>query len=354
MDGFDPKTSFGYEVSKRYNTHARGDEEETIAFLARLAGQQGALEFAIGAGRIALPLTKAGVHVDGIELSRDMVDRMREKPGGNAIEVVIGDMSRVTTGCSYGLVYLVYNTIGNLLTQDDQVRCFQNAARHLTRDGAFVLECRVPTAPSRPGPDRGPVVPPGTAGPRWASLWPWSVARAPARLAGTGAGRGSWSVRQKKGSDLARSVREGAVRGSHPGEQLGLLLVPVLHTHHDGDHRQARADGDAHRRPQHAWPYRSRGLRAGRLSPVRCPVGPNGVGFPSGYPARPVRHRVHRVGPGPPAPAKVLNPSLDPPCITTAEGYFEASKPGVRNGSRSGGWARCWQDPSLSTYPARG
>jgi hypothetical protein len=65
--------------------------------------------------------------------------------------VTMGDMSRVTTGRSYGLVYLVFNTIGNLLTQDDQVRCFQNAAKHLTGDGVFVLECRVPTAPSRPG-----------------------------------------------------------------------------------------------------------------------------------------------------------------------------------------------------------
>jgi hypothetical protein len=60
-------------------------------------------------------------------------------------------MSQVGTGRTYGLVYLVYNTIGNLLTQDDQVRCFENAARHLTDDGVFVLECRVPTAPSRPG-----------------------------------------------------------------------------------------------------------------------------------------------------------------------------------------------------------
>jgi hypothetical protein len=84
-------------------------------------------------------------------MSRHMVDRMREKPDGNNVEVTIGDMSRVTTGRTYGLVYLVYNTIGNLLTQDDQVRCFENAARHLTDDGVFVLECRVPTAPSRPG-----------------------------------------------------------------------------------------------------------------------------------------------------------------------------------------------------------
>jgi SAM-dependent methyltransferase len=151
MEGFDPAASFGSGVSKRYDRGLRGDEAETVAFLARLAGQRAALEFAIGTGRVALPLRAAGVPVDGIELSQDMVDRMREKPGGGEIEVTMGDMSRAGTGRSYGLVYLVYNTIGNLLTQDDQVRCFANAARHLAAGGAFVLECRVPTAPSRPG-----------------------------------------------------------------------------------------------------------------------------------------------------------------------------------------------------------
>src|SRR6516165_496908 len=151
MEGFHPQNSFGYEVSQRYDTHPRGDEAETVAFLARLAGRSDALEFAVGTGRIALPLTQAGVRVDGIELSQNMVDRMREKPEGNAIDMTIGDMSRVTTGHTYGLVYLVYNTIGNLLTQDDQVRCFQNAARHLAPGGVFVVECRIPTAPARPG-----------------------------------------------------------------------------------------------------------------------------------------------------------------------------------------------------------
>jgi len=151
MLGFDPRQSFGYEISKRYDTSPRGDEEETAACLARLAGRRDALEFAVGTGRIALPLRAAGVRVDGIEQSQDMVDRLREKPGGDAIEVTIGDMSRVATGRSYGLVYLVYNTIGNLLTQDDQIRCFQNAARHLTPEGVFALECRVPVAPARPG-----------------------------------------------------------------------------------------------------------------------------------------------------------------------------------------------------------
>ncbi len=152
MQAFDPTTSFGHDESMRYDTvDTRGDEDQTVDFLARLAGQGHALELAVGTGRIALPLRAAGVPVDGIEMSRHMVDRMREKPGANDVEVAVGDMSRVSTGRTYGLVYLVYNTIGNLLTQDDQVRCFENAARHLTDGGVFVLECRVPTTPSRPG-----------------------------------------------------------------------------------------------------------------------------------------------------------------------------------------------------------
>lgn len=150
MDGFAPETSFGYELSKRYDGYLRGDEEETVAFLARVARGRDALEFAVGTGRIALPLARAGVRVEGIELSQDMVDRMREKPGSDQINVIVGDMSRVRTGRSYGLVYLVFNTIGNLLTQDDQVACFQNAARHLRPGGAFVVECRIPVAPARP------------------------------------------------------------------------------------------------------------------------------------------------------------------------------------------------------------
>ena len=151
MEGFDPKTSFGHETSRRYDAlETRGDEQQTVAFLLRLAGGRDALEFAIGTGRIALPLKRAGVHVDGIEQSEHMVDRMREKPDGHNVRVIIGDMAHASMGHTYGLVYLVYNTIGNLLTQDDQVRCFKNAARHLTDNGVFVLECRVPAAPTRP------------------------------------------------------------------------------------------------------------------------------------------------------------------------------------------------------------
>ena len=145
-------TSSGLDESMRYDLKdTRGDEQQTVACLARLAGQCKALELAIGTGRIALPLAAAGVSVDGIEMSRHMIERMREKPGGGAITVTTKDMSRVGTGRTYGMVSLVYNTIGNLLTQVDQVRCFQNAARHLDDDGVFVIECSVPTAPARPG-----------------------------------------------------------------------------------------------------------------------------------------------------------------------------------------------------------
>src|SRR5689334_16831089 len=126
MEGFDPIAAFGRDASLRYDAEGglRGDEEQTVRLLKRHAGHRAeALEFAVGTGRIALPLARAGVKVDGIEASTDMVDRLREKPGGDGLDVTVGDMSRVITGRRYPLVYLVFNTIGNLLTQDDQVRC---------------------------------------------------------------------------------------------------------------------------------------------------------------------------------------------------------------------------------------
>jgi SAM-dependent methyltransferase len=144
MDGFDPATSFGPEVARRYDDSPRGDEAETVALLTELAGDGRALELAIGTGRIALPLAACGVRVDGIELSPDMVDRLRAKPGGDDIEVTMGDMARTAVQGTYSLVYLVFNTIFNLLTQDDQVRCFENVARHLTDDGSFVVEAGLP------------------------------------------------------------------------------------------------------------------------------------------------------------------------------------------------------------------
>ncbi|PZS33820.1 MAG: SAM-dependent methyltransferase [Pseudonocardiales bacterium] len=149
MDGFDPVTSFGPDVARRYDDDLRGDEAETVDFLAGLALGGPALEFAIGTGRIALPLSQLGIRVDGIELSHDMVARLRQKPGGAALDVTIGDMASATAPAQYRLVYLVFNTIYNLLTQDAQVRCFENAARHLTPDGRFVVEAGVPSATVR-------------------------------------------------------------------------------------------------------------------------------------------------------------------------------------------------------------
>jgi SAM-dependent methyltransferase len=144
MRDFDPRTSFGPAVAASYDDRPRGDEAQTVAFLAELARGGPALEFAIGTGRIALPLAATGVRVDGIEQAEAMIARLRAKPGGATLTVRIGDMADATAGAGYRLVYLVFNTLFNLLSQDAQVRCFENAARHLAPDGAFVVEAAVP------------------------------------------------------------------------------------------------------------------------------------------------------------------------------------------------------------------
>lgn len=151
MEGFDPASSFGQEVAAHYDDHPRGDEEAAVMFLAALARGRRALEFAIGTGRIALPLAARDVRVDGIELSPHMIERLRAKPGGDAVNITMGDMSVATTGQQYELVYLVYNTVFNLLTADGQIRCFENAARHLTADGQFVVEAALLHAWIAPG-----------------------------------------------------------------------------------------------------------------------------------------------------------------------------------------------------------
>jgi SAM-dependent methyltransferase len=141
MEDFDPRTSFGEDVAATYDEEeVRGDEAETIAFLAELAGEGPALELAIGTGRIGLPLAATGVRVDGIELSPHMVERLRAKAGGDQLDVTMGDYAAVDVSGRYRLIYVVFNTFHNLLTQDDQVRCFENVADHLTDDGVFVIE----------------------------------------------------------------------------------------------------------------------------------------------------------------------------------------------------------------------
>ncbi len=122
----------------------RGVIGPTVEVLAELADGGATLEFAIGTGRVALPLAATGVRVSGIELSAAMVDRLRSKPGGADLEVTIGDMATCQLETRFRLVYLVFNTIGNLTTQDQQVACFVNAARHLEPGGTFLVEVGVP------------------------------------------------------------------------------------------------------------------------------------------------------------------------------------------------------------------
>lgn len=116
----------------------------TVDRLAELAGDGRALELAIGTGRVAVPLSARGVPVTGIELSEAMIDQLRTKVDEEKMPVVVGDMATARAPGEYTLVYLVYNTISNLLTQAEQVDCFRNAARHLSPGGRFVIELWVP------------------------------------------------------------------------------------------------------------------------------------------------------------------------------------------------------------------
>jgi SAM-dependent methyltransferase len=116
----------------------------TVELLSELAARGRALELGIGTGRIALPLSQRGVQIHGIDLSQPMVDELRAKPGGGAIEVTIGDFSTTRVDGSFALAYLVFNTIENLTSQHAQVACFQNVAAHLAPGGRFLIECAIP------------------------------------------------------------------------------------------------------------------------------------------------------------------------------------------------------------------
>jgi SAM-dependent methyltransferase len=136
--------SFGEDIAQMYRDVQRGDESAAVAFLEQLAGTGPALELAIGTGRIALPLAARGIRVDGVDISPAMVDQLRAKPGGDQLSVTIGDFADVPVLGTYRLIFVVWNTLFNLLTQEDQVRCFENVAAHLTDDGSFVVEAFVP------------------------------------------------------------------------------------------------------------------------------------------------------------------------------------------------------------------
>jgi SAM-dependent methyltransferase len=118
--------------------------DPTVDFLAELAGGGGALELGIGTGRVALPLSARGVRVHGIDVSEPMLEQLRRKPGSERIATTVGDFATTRVEGAFRLAYLVFNTITNLTTQDEQVACFQNAASHLEPGGCFVIECFVP------------------------------------------------------------------------------------------------------------------------------------------------------------------------------------------------------------------
>jgi SAM-dependent methyltransferase len=144
-----PEDHFGEPVAARYDVSSAEMFEPAVVdpvvdFLADLAGQGAALELGIGTGRIALPLARRGIRVHGIDLSAAMVARLRAKPGAERIGVTVGDFATTTVDGRFSLAYLVFNTIGNLTTQDEQVACFQNVAAHLDPGGCFVIEVGVP------------------------------------------------------------------------------------------------------------------------------------------------------------------------------------------------------------------
>jgi SAM-dependent methyltransferase len=149
MEGYDP-TTYGERIADIYDVwHPElADTEAAVAFLGELAGEGPVLELGVGTGRIAVPLAnRDGLEVHGIEASEAMVAKLREKPGGNRVRTVVGDMVDVDVdgyGDGYRLVFATFNTFWMLLSQDDQVRCFENVARRLARSGVFVIEGSVP------------------------------------------------------------------------------------------------------------------------------------------------------------------------------------------------------------------
>lgn len=146
---------FDERVAARYDKSASEMFEADVVdpavdFLADVVGAGRALELGIGTGRIGLPLAKRGVRVHGIDLSKAMIARLRAKPGGSDIGVTIGDIATTTVNGSFSLVFLVFNTIMNLTTQEAQIACFRNVAAHLDPGGYFVIEVGVPALQSLP------------------------------------------------------------------------------------------------------------------------------------------------------------------------------------------------------------
>jgi len=146
LEKYKPEMSFEESTADGYDENSiRGDEIATVEFLEQLAQGGRVLELAIGTGRIALPLAAKGIRVDGIDFSPPMIAKLRAKPGGEKLAITLGNFADVAVPDTYDLIYIVFNTLFNLLTQDEQVRCFENVAAHLTEKGVFVIEGGIPT-----------------------------------------------------------------------------------------------------------------------------------------------------------------------------------------------------------------
>jgi SAM-dependent methyltransferase len=145
MPGYDEST-YGERIAETYDTRPEipTDTDDTVAFLAEVAGKGLVLELGIGTGRIALPLARRGLQVSGIDASPAMVAKLRQKPGGSRIPVTPGSFADVGVEGRFTLVYVVFNTFFGLLSQEDQVRCFANVAARLEPAGVFVIEAFVP------------------------------------------------------------------------------------------------------------------------------------------------------------------------------------------------------------------
>ena len=224
---------FGEEVAARYDEVSSDMFDEAVTgpaveTLAKLAGDGPVLEFAVGTGRIALPLAERGVKVVGIDNSEAMLAQLREKPGAESIDARVGDMAATKIDGEFSLVYLVFNTIFNLTTQDAQVACFQNAANHLGPGGRFVIETRVPELQKLP---LGQKIVPARAEPGRISAYVYDVVtQRPERPALPLQGRQGRAVAGRDALRVAgRAGPDGAPGGHEARAPLGRVGRAAVH-----------------------------------------------------------------------------------------------------------------------------
>jgi len=138
------ESTYGKYISTVYDEMFPSYDELAIEVLVELCSGGKVLELGIGTGRIALPLKNKGIKVSGIDASREMITQLRAKPGGEDIQVALGNFADVDIEGQYKLIFVVFNSFFGLLTQDEQIRCFRNVAGHLDPDGVFLIEAFVP------------------------------------------------------------------------------------------------------------------------------------------------------------------------------------------------------------------